>query len=475
MRKLVVLVSVALLLLTAAGSASATHKWAIQWCEEEVDAWLVDTETVGLRFFSAGIRKAPVSQGPMIPSLGWGNLIVAFTAYTGFVEWAYEYRLSSSLEHVGGLAMVYDESAGDYWIVVAAESAEGLVLVTLDMRDGAVVSVRSYVAEGGTITPGDVLLHTNNDEVFVVGRFVPSSPKPGNESHVWVGEFNWYSGVASSRTYDHGLTELGTAAAVLENDRLFVAANYLDHAYDLWFLELDSTSGGVLFSERIGGSDSEQATSVAAQASGNLVITGASREMRSPNYFPFVLNYKPGAGTTWATGYTSSQATTAWAYDIAVCPTGDLTIAGSVRMDLGASQPEDGFFMWLDGNGAIKPGKLRAYGGPGKDAFYSVTPGLYDGYLGLSGTGGSFACPGQVVAQSPWLFQVDDQGLISPPYDDTCMSVPLEVFGTETLDWAPYSETDIEVTDVELVEIDVTIERLEYVEAIYLCDDLAGP
>lgn len=154
MRKLVVLVSVALLLLTAAGSASATHKWAIQWCEEEVDAWLVDTETVGLRFFSAGIRKAPVSQGPMIPSLGWGNLIVAFTAYTGFVEWAYEYRLSSSLEHVGGLAMVYDESAGDYWIVVAAESAEGLVLVTLDMRDGAVVSVRSYVAEGGTITPG---------------------------------------------------------------------------------------------------------------------------------------------------------------------------------------------------------------------------------------------------------------------------------------------------------------------------------
>ncbi len=231
--------------------------------------------------------------------------------------------------------------------------SSGLVL-RLD-REGNAKWVR--ILGGGDYDGFNDVKIAPNGDIIVAGY--TKSFGAGDED-VWVLRLDANGNVKWQKTYGGSDWDEANAVALAPNGDIIVAG-YTDSfgAGGAWVLRLDA-NGNVKWQKTYGGSDYDEATTIAIAPNGDIIVAGYTDSFSADDFDFWVLRLDENGNVKWQKTYGGSDSDEA--YTIAVADNGDIIVAGWTKsFGVNAEKWAYSWVLRLDENGNVK--WQKAYGG----------------------------------------------------------------------------------------------------------------
>jgi hypothetical protein len=205
------------------------------------------------------------------------DVILAKLDPGGNVLWE-RYLRGGSIDIAGGIAL---DAQGDLWVTGWTDSAD--FPITADAIDNQLTGFRDVFVTKLASTDGSVLYST-----YIGGDYVDG----GNDIAIGDDGRVFITGFSASTDYP-------TTADAIQPDRNGHSYAFTDNI--LTILSPDGTS--VLYSTYYGGSEDEEAQSIALDANGDIVIGGWTQSTDYPTHNPFQANYAGGERDAFVTRF----------------------------------------------------------------------------------------------------------------------------------------------------------------------------
>ncbi|WP_324736268.1 hypothetical protein VFC49_03990 [Thermococcus sp. SY098] len=208
------------------------------------------------------------------------------------------------------------------------------------------------------VLPDDNIIAVGTTESFGIG---------GND--VWVLNLNKNGDIVWQKTYGGKGDDSGHAVAVAPNGDIIVAGSTDSFGagdYDIWILRLDK-NGNIRWETTYGGEYGEGALDIAVMPNGDIIVVGYTGGFGAGGFDAWILRLDSAGNIKWQRSYGGSGEDLALAVDIV--KSADIVVAGyTTSFGTGG---EDGWILYLDGNGNVKWEKTL--GNEGDDEFWGVS------------------------------------------------------------------------------------------------------
>ncbi|WP_457754193.1 hypothetical protein [Thermococcus sp.] len=238
---------------------------------------------------------------------------------------------------------------------------------------------------------------TPDGGIIAVG--VTSSFGAGNND-VWVIRLNREGQVLWQKTYGGKGDDTGYAVAVTPEGEFIIAAStnsFGSGDYDFWLLKLDK-HGNIKWEMTYGGEYGEGAMDVALMPNGDIIVVGYTGSFGAGNFDVWILRLDSAGNLKWQKSYGGFGEDIALAVDI--IKSADIVVTGYTT-SFGAGG-EDGWVLYLDGNGNVK--WERTLGNRGDDELWGVSVDK-NGNIVAAGF-----LMGSNEYEKAWVVQFDDKG-----------------------------------------------------------------
>ena len=319
---------------------------------------------------------------------------------SGNLQWEKLWSGSGSITEQDTGTAIAVNSSGDVYIAGYTVNLSGGPENVLLLKFNSTGSIVWQKAWGGSVVNQafGVALDSNG-HIYVTGA---TSYGAGNLD-VFLSKFDSAGSLLWQKTWGGSGQDRGLGVAVDASGNIYVTgetASFGAGSFDVVLLKFNS-AGGLLWQKTWGGSSDDFGSAVVVDASGNLYITGYTRNFGAGIFDVLLLKFDPTGALLWQRTWGGSQ--NEYGYGVAVDASGNAYVTGAT--DSFGAGAYDAFLLKLSSSGALLNQEI--YGGPGPADNFSYS-------IVVNSTGDAFAT-GEVGEAPPYSFTTTGNSTLGTP------------------------------------------------------------